>query len=312
MAFVSSRKSVFIIGIGGFLGSTIAMKLRERFLVSGIYFHNPIWIPDVQTYSVQLNTLELLDPIAAIQSPQIIINATGIQDLQEIKKNEKLAESINVMLPVSIASLASRLKAKFIQLSTAAIYEGNEKLNKETSLNFTSTDPVGKLKSTAETYIRSQSLESTILRIGKVAGVSTISRPSFFDQLRMSLIAKKNINLSELKKESYLSAQSLGEAVEKVCSSEFPERHRILNLGSVPMSEMEFAKNWCSLTGAESKLLKPLLHDEEKNIVIDNSLFCQSFPDWKPETKKKMFENIITSLAPHVSPKRWQKILQSQ
>ncbi|WP_218219223.1 hypothetical protein, partial [Pseudomonas sp. FW305-122] len=88
-----------------------------RYCVVGCYFGNPVYIPDVQIFPTSLKEVTFLENYIRSQSPDILINATGLTDREKVKEQQKLADALNIVLPVSLATLATKVKAKFYQLS---------------------------------------------------------------------------------------------------------------------------------------------------------------------------------------------------
>lgn len=305
------RPKVFIIGISGQLGFQLALRLREKFLVSGAYFANQVDIPDVQTYPVSLKNLEILETMIRIQSPDFTINAFGIRDPKVIEAQEKLSENYNIMLAVSFAVLANKIKAKHVHLSCAEVYDGSDGNYQEDHADFTLVDPLGKQKIAAETYIRTQTLESTILRVGKVVGLGNHHRPSYFDRLRIACATQSPFEAPANKRHSFLSARSFTAGVEQVLLGEIPMKHRTYNLGGCNLSEQEFALGWAKLLEADTKFVKIPPDSSPRDLSMDSQHFSQAYPNWKPETKHELYGNLLKELAPAIGTKKWQKILQT-
>jgi dTDP-4-dehydrorhamnose reductase len=308
---IKRKPKVFIIGISGLLGHRLAMHLREKFFVSGAYFGHQTEIPGVQSYPVSYQSLDTLEPLVRIQCPDFTINAIGVTDPKTIAEQEKIAENMNIMMAVSFAVLANKIRAKHIHLSCAKVYDGTDGNYQEDNADFTMHDEFGKQKIAAETYIKTQTLESTILRVGKVMSLGHAYRPSAFDKVRFALAAKKPIEVSAKRKQSHLSGFSFADAVERILSNEIPMKHRTFNLGGAPLSDREFALGWAQLMGLESKLVKdPAEGGAIRDITMDSKQFAEAYPGWKAESREELYLNILKELCPGVGVKKWQKTLQ--
>lgn len=307
---MGKKPKVFIVGISGLIGYGLGLHLRKNFLVTGACFRNQVWIPGAQIFPVTLKTADVLEAVIRVQSPDFIIGAAGMSDRKEVEEQPKVSDLVNIMMPVSTAILASRLKAKYIHLGCAEVYDGDRGMYKEEDTDFTMSDSVGKQKIAAHSYIRAQTLESTTLRLGRVLGPGHPYRNSFFDRIRFFAAARKNFDASKKKSRSYVSLQSVCNAVEQVMLGDFPGRHRLFHVGGANLTEYDLVSSWYQLMGAEKKLVA-VLDDTKRDLSLVSSLMETTYPGWKAEDKKALFENLIGELTPGVGTKRWQRPLQS-
>ncbi len=303
------RPKVLIIGVSGLLGYSLALHLRKKFLVAGVCFRNHVLIPDVQVFPLVYKSPEVLEMLVRIQQPDFIICAAGMNDRKEVLEHTKAADLINVLLPVSLSILASRLKAQYLYLSCAEVFEGGKGNYSEEDNDFTLSDAVGKQKITAHSYIRAQTLESTTLRIGRVLGIGQPYRMSFFDRIRFAASSKKPYEASKKKIRSYVSAGSVASAVENVLLGEFPAKHRVFHVGGANMPEHELVESWYRLMNADPKLVG-VLEDLRRDLSLDCTLMKTQFPGWREETKSQLLMNMLSELTPASGAKKWQRTLQ--
>ena len=305
------KPKVFILGISGFLGYHLALRLREKFLVAGACFSHHVTIPDVQTFSVDLSRPEFLEAVVRIQAPSFIINAMGISNRQYIADNPKVADNVNIMLPVSYAILANKMRAQFLHLSCAEVFEGSDGPHREDGYRFAMHDSFGKQKIAAETYIKAQTLESTILRVGRVLGLGNPYRINEFDRARATLAAKKTLLCSKGRTYSYLSVESFTQAVEQVLLSEFAGKHRLLHLGGANLPELAFYAGFAEMAFGNSQLIKANQDDHPANFGLVSDAFAKTYPAWKPETPGELYLNLLKALCPGVGIRKWQKTLRT-
>lgn len=309
---MNRKPKVFIVGISGFLGYHLALHLQKDFLVTGACFSNQVFLPDAQIYPISLKSADMLETLVRVQSPDFVINAMAITNREEIEANQKLSDNINIMMAVSLASLANKLRAQIIHLSCAEVYDGYDGNYKEEDNDFSISDPYGKQKIAAESYVRAQTLESTILRVGRVMGIGNPYRPSEFDRIRSLITNGKPVLASRRKTHSYLSVNSFCQAMHLIMTSPFPGKHRLFNLGGASLTDFEFIQGWGMLMNADAKLVKPIQEDSKRNLSMSSELFAKTFPAWKPESDSQLYVNLLKSLTPGIGVKKWQKILQTQ
>lgn len=311
MAEAGRKLKVFIVGISGQIGYHLARRLQPDFLVSGNYFEHPVFIPNAQIYPVSLKSMEILETVIRMQEPDILINCMGITDRTVLKEQSKLADNINVVLPVSFSVLASKMRAQFVQLSCADVHDGETGNYVEDDTSFTLEDTLGKQKVTASSYIRAQTMESNILKVGCVMGVGHPYRLSAFDRLRARAERGEAMLAQKKRIHSYISTRSLVNAIHALLSAPFPGKHRTFHLAGPAMSEFEFLQGWLRLTGQDSVVLKAPADEWSRNTSLNSSLFAKTFPSWKPETRAELYQNLLSDLTPGVGTKKWEKALKA-
>ena len=214
---------MMVIGLSGYLGYSLARFLKDDHLISGCYFTHNVYIPDVQIFPVPLDHLELLDPLIQLQMPDAVIYCAGVTDKRAIHETDRISENINVVLPLSAAALCSKIGAKFIFFSCAEIYDGTKGEFTENSSELNFAELFGKQKVSAEAFLKAQVPDSTILRLGRVMGLSHHFRPRIFDRLRTSLMNQESFVTNRTDAYSFLSKDSFNRAVKLVVDSDSPE-----------------------------------------------------------------------------------------
>ena len=298
------KPKIFVVGASGLVGFNLAYRLKEDFFVSGATFRNHILIPGTEIFPVDMKKIEVVDNIIRMQEPDFVINALGLTDPKAVLDFPKLADTLNTVMATSLAVLCSRLKAKFIHISCALVYEGADGNFREDHTNFSLTNELAKQKFSAESFIRSQTMESTMLRLGKVVNIGQPHAPSPFDKAR-SMIGRKETFVARKKRiDSYISGASLAAAVKEIISNEIPNRHRILNLGGPALSEFDFYEGWARIVTGSASEIKPHLEDSPRNTSINSQQFMKAYPNWKQETQKDLYLHLLQDLNPGIGVRK--------
>lgn len=299
MAEFQLKPRVLILGVSGFLGYTLALHLRKKFSVAGIYFGNPVYIPNVQVFPVNSANLDIIEHIVRIQQPEFTIMAAGITDREYCKERPKLAENINVVMPVNYAIAANKIKAKNIHISCADIYDSNSGNYGEEDINFTLDNEYGKDKQAAESYIKSQTMECTIIRVGRVMGLGHPLRHSHFDKLRIPLSTGAPLTAAKSIIHSYLGARTFAQGLERIISEPIPMKHRTLHMGGAAFSEFDFAQELCRVLGYDEKLVKtPGSEPPPLNFSLSSKNFMSHYQGWAPDDKRTLFGYLYECLRP--------------
>jgi dTDP-4-dehydrorhamnose reductase len=292
------KPKVFILGLSGNVGYQLALHLREKFTVVGAYFQHEVNIPNVHAFPVSLKNLQMLEALLGVQRPDYCIMATGILDKDFIESNPKGAENINVLLPLTFAVTAQRLKARTLHLSCSEVFDGITGSFTEDDRSF-SMEPFGKSKVTAETYIRAQTMEANIIRFGPLLGLGHSYRPNILDRARIALTSNKALPATPNVIHSYLSYKNLCLGIEQILLAPFPNaKHRTFHFGGVDMSEAECFGMLVELFGGNPDYLKL---EEETRRKARFTLDCTATEKalgWKREDKTLLLENLRYELRP--------------
>ena len=75
------------------------------------------------------------------------------------------------------------------------------------------------------------------------------------------------------------------------------------------MTEHELVSTWYELVGADPRLVG-VLDDTKRDLSLVSTQMETTFPGWKAEDKRALFESLVKDLTPAVGTKRWQRTLQ--
>lgn len=306
---VATKKGrILILGVSGFIGSSLAYYLRHEYSVVGIYFRTPITIPDVHCMPIDLKNKDIIDRYMRMIEPDYSIMAAGFNDLQEIEKNLKMSDAINTYLPLTFAQAAVQSGVKNIHLSCAQVFDGTGTKAGPDEKHF-STMNFGRAKAAAEGFIRAQTMENTTVRFGKVLGMSHLFRPSSFDMLRSVLALGERYYIYDQKTYDYMSIISFVEAIHKLLQKPFPSNHRIYHFSGVQKSEIEMMKELAQFLNLDPDLVRSQAksleeesstYQKTRDYTLDSSGFQKEF-NWKPEDIDTLKANLRRQMTPKFS-----------
>lgn len=250
-----TTKAVLIFGGSGFVGSSLALALRERFKVFATYHTRPLKIPGVTFLPSQLNNRDWVKRVIYAVSPDAIIYAAGSNSLEYAEKEPNLAEQLHSGGPANIVNIAHIFPLKFIYLSNCYAFDGVKGNYRETESGLPSA-ALGKSKVSGENYVRSKSMNYVILRSSPIFGLGNGYNLSFFDTLRLNLGRGQRMDCGIHDYHSYVYIDSLIEAVSKLVDSGV--RNKLFHLGGLTtMNQLELGRAFAARFGFDSGLLIP-------------------------------------------------------
>jgi dTDP-4-dehydrorhamnose reductase len=180
-------KKILIFGGNGFLGSNIgllASKIGWEVYISDR--GNKAIIPNVESRAADITDFETTTSIINEISPNVIVNAAAIADIDFAEKERGLTQKVNVDAAINIALICRTKKIRHIFISSDAVFNGLKDEYTETDI----TDPVnyyGKTKQEAEKGIMLVNPDSVIIRISLVLGFPLGSGNSFVSEIEIKL-----------------------------------------------------------------------------------------------------------------------------
>lgn len=247
-----TTKTVLIIGGSGFLGSLIALRLREGYKVFATHHEHRIRIPGVTFIPLHLANRNWSKQILAVTKPDVIIFAAGSNDPLWAEENMREAERIHVAGPGSV-TMISESQPKFIYLSSCYLFDGNRGNYHETDVVLPALT-LGKLKLGGENFIRGKSVNYNIVRLCPLYGRGTGIRLSFLDRLRMQLDRKQRIELSGSELHAFAPASGAVDLIVRLVDG--GPKNKILHYGGLTkVSYADFARKFAARFGYDSDLI---------------------------------------------------------
>lgn len=116
---------LLVTGASGLLGINLALMAAERgYEVTGWTNQNGLRSAPFATQSVDLLKFDQITPRLDEFEPDLIIHCAAMANLELAAKEPKMAHELNGVVPGILATEAKRLNAKFIHISTDAVFDG--------------------------------------------------------------------------------------------------------------------------------------------------------------------------------------------
>ncbi len=276
---LSNMEKIWISGANGHVGSALVKMLdfeKYKFIATDI---NEVDITDIQA----------VHSFCKINRPDIIINCSGLTDLQECENNPDMAYAVNAVGVRNIAQEAQEIGAKLIQISTDDVFGTTE--NKVLLNEFDNIAPrsvYGKSKAAGEKFMRALMSRYVIIRSSWIYGLGK-------DYVRLVLEAAEKGGTFVAPNNQYsspTSAKELAKVIMQFIENEYYGTYHVVCKGCC--SRYEYAQEILRLTNNEDKVeLKP--YDETmdttpKYSVLDNMMIriskIEEPAEWKAALKE--------------------------
>jgi dTDP-4-dehydrorhamnose reductase len=252
---VAQTRSVLIIGGSGFVGTSLALRLREQFKVFVTYHRNPVRIPGVTALPLAADNRNWAKRVAYTAKPDAIVYAAGSNSGEEAEADARMAEHVHVGGPATASDVSDILQPKFIYLSNCYVFDGGRG-------NYHETDTVlpdvalGKSKLGGENFIRGRSLNWAIVRSSPLIGRGNGLRLSELDRLRMALDKGERIELANHEIHSVTHVSALADMVARII--ETGVRNKVLHFGGLTkVTRYEWGLAFAKRFGYDPSLIVP-------------------------------------------------------
>lgn len=155
-------KELLVTGGSGLLGSTVATVASDLYDVTTTYYSNPISFKNTDCIEIDLTDKNQYNLLLSTDF-DVIIHCAALTDVDRCEQEPDIAYQRNVMMTEHLLDVADEVDARFIHISTDAVFDGSERVYDE------SHDPnpinvYGKTKREAEKYVLSSEVDSTVVR----------------------------------------------------------------------------------------------------------------------------------------------------
>src|SRR5262245_53689010 len=102
-------KSILIIGGSGFVGTRLALRLRDHYKVFATYFSRRIRIPGVTTIPLSVDNRDWCKRVAFTAQPDAIVYVAGREDLFWAEKTPRDADRLHTAGAATISNVSDLL-----------------------------------------------------------------------------------------------------------------------------------------------------------------------------------------------------------
>lgn len=229
-----------------------------------------------------------------LNRPDIIINCSGVTDIDECERNPHQAYSVNALGARNLSIVAKKLEARFVQLSTDDVFDG---LSDTPYNEFDATNPktiYGKSKLAGENYVKEFTNRHFIVRSTWVYGEGD----NFVLDFLRKADRREQMSIASDHFGSPTSADELAKFILFLINTNEYGTYHATNRGVC--SRYEFAQEILKLTN-KTALLNPVPTEESDfssvrpaYAVLDNFIISlrnmYEFPDWKISLRQYLTE----------------------
>lgn len=235
------KKTILIFGISSFVGSNLAMMLKDEYRIVGTYHKTPVDIPGITCFPCDVLRKDYVSNLIGLIKPDYTIYAVGLSSLTDCKLNPKIADALNTVGAVNCCSSSERYGSKFIYISSSFVLGGEDVLYKEGDTPFPNT-VYGSTLSSTEFYIQRSCLNYLVLRCSPLYGRAYGPKhPNWFETVQASLVQNQPVQADDTVTSGFLDIVIVGRIIKSLLKSNVT--NRLLQISSRDyMTRFEFAK----------------------------------------------------------------------
>lgn len=185
-------KKIFLTGSSGFFGQNFNKISKKKFVIfNNINVEQSIFLENI----IKINLLKRKEITQCLKkiSPDIILHAAAITDVDYCEKNKNKALKTNFQITKNLVDIASKKNLFFVFISSDQLYDGSKKIYNERS-KYSPCNYYALTKVKSEIYIRKKLNKYLIIRTN-FFGKAPLNRKSFSDFVIQNIKSKKKISL---------------------------------------------------------------------------------------------------------------------
>lgn len=264
---MGTTKSILIVGGNGFIGTHLALKLRETYKVFATYHTQPYSIPGVTFLPFSVDNRNWVKRVVYTTQPEVVVYLVGNSRREWSQANARDAERLHANGAATLAGTTDIMQPRFIYVSNSYVFDG-------TRGNYHESDTVlpgtilGKMKLSGENVVKSKCLNYIVLRSSPIFGRGNGVNLSFLDLLRMSLDRNQRIEMPARELHSFASIEGLCDLIARLIDSGV--RNRVLHFGGLTkMSFLDFSRSFAKRFGYDPNLIVPRSFQKKSSLTED-------------------------------------------
>lgn len=267
----ATSRCVLIVGGSGFIGTHLALKLRESFKVFATYYTHPIHVPGVTYIPFDVRKKDWVKRVIFTTQPEIVIYAVGNSSLEWCAEHPDRAERVHMDGPSTLAIMTGMVQPRFIFLSSPYVFDGYVGNYHENDMVLPGS-VLGRMKSGAENVIKSKCSNFVILRTSPVIGRGNGKNNSYLDKLRTALDKNQRFEASNQELHSFVVAEAFTEVVQRLVDSGL--KNKIVHCGGITkITYYEFARLFAKRFGYDETLIIPKARIKTSSALDENFVF---------------------------------------
>ena len=245
-------KNVLIIGGSGLLGSNWAIKWRDRYNILLGINKRFIEIDGTKSIIIDFRNEKVIRDILEKNKIDILINCSGLTNVEKCEKNKELAEFVHCRLCEVLSKLCFSLGVKQIHISTDHLFDGSKKCVDENCLP-KPLNNYGKTKLISEKIVSKLNPKALIIRTN-FFGKGPSYRRSFSDFILDNISVNKSVNLFD---DVFFTPIYINELIEIIENLLFKDLSGVFNVvGDERLTKYDFGLKIASEIGANHSLVK--------------------------------------------------------
>lgn len=244
-------------GASGLLGSSVVREAASEHEVAATYFTRPVTFEGTDCFQVDLTDEHQYEPIREF-NPDIIIHCAALTDVDLCERKPGMAKKHNVELTEKLLTLADTLDARFVHISTDAVFDGEQGRYSETD----QTNPInvyGRTKLAAERAVQQAAVDSVIVRTS-IYGWNVTDSQSLAEWMLQTLRTSSELSAFE---DAYFSPIYSRDLSSRLLELGFSDVTGILHVaGSQRCSKLKFAELLADVFDLDTKLITPISIEE--------------------------------------------------
>ncbi len=276
------KQKLVLFGASGLLGINWLARPSSLFHITPIYNRNPISFEGARSFDLSKSPEDIKNFLHSA-SPDIIVNATGLTNVEHCERCPAQAEELNVFNAKFLCEMALELGTYLVHISTDHFFN-----NKSDFARATETSPVspvnhyGRTKLIADEFISRKNPHAMIVRTN-FFGIGHSHRKSFSDWIISSLRSQKEIHMYKDVRFSSIYVQRLIDLLEQLIIKKIRGPLNIVSDDKV--SKLEFARLLAEVFDLPQALIFPSLYSENSagiprpsDMALDNRLLTNILP----------------------------------